>query len=455
MMRLIACFIICILPLTIQARDGVGDAIEQIITKTDPSLNIGIKITNLDKNKVVFAKNAARYFIPASTLKFIASVAFLEHFGKDYQFTSRVLKKGSSYYLDIHDPDFKTEDLAHLVKELAEYSGKKIKGNIYILNREFSVPPAMGDKTCSDITYCMGAPVTLVHINKNCSRLPVSAKRVGKKISVKPDEDFPYHIKNNTKTIPKGERDRLRVDVKNGQYIISGTLCMGRGKVEIGGVVSDNNLSNVKYHLKKQLAKAGIQLKGKILYKKTLPKGRLVSSVSKSLQDIVAIALKQSDNFIMDYLLAELATQNNQHEWRLAVSSLKKLVHEKLGVNLQNSVIKDVSGLSRSNLIAINQFDSLLKQIAKQPNFAEIKGFMAIPGEDGTLQERFNGMKKLYAKTGTLGNVSNIIGYFYDKNNELHSFAIFSNNFYGRRAKYRMLQEDIIRLVAGDNSFLE
>jgi hypothetical protein len=72
-----------------------------------------------------------------------------------------------------------------------------------------------------------------------------------------------------------------------------------------------------------------------------------------------------------------------------------------------------------------------LKSVSKKQNFETIKTLMVQPGKEGTLEKRFKDIPRLYAKTGTLSNVSNIIGYFYDKNNALHSFVIMANNFYG------------------------
>jgi D-alanyl-D-alanine carboxypeptidase/D-alanyl-D-alanine-endopeptidase (penicillin-binding protein 4) len=127
---IITLIIITLLPQIVGATDNIQGEMNQLIKQADPNLNIGIKITNLHQGKVIFEKNVDRYFIPASTLKFITIVAILEHFGTNYNFTSELLHKNQDYYLNIHDPDFGVEDLAYLVSELAKYSSKNIKGNI-------------------------------------------------------------------------------------------------------------------------------------------------------------------------------------------------------------------------------------------------------------------------------------------------------------------------------------
>ena len=164
---IITLIIITLLPQIVGATNNIPGKMDQLIKQADPDLNIGIKITNLNKGKVIFEKNADRYFIPASTLKFVTIVSALEHFDKNYNFTSDLLYKNQDYYLDIHDPDFGVDDLEYVVGELAKHSGKNIKGNIYIVDNKFSVPAIIRDKTISDSVYCYGAPVTLTHVNKN------------------------------------------------------------------------------------------------------------------------------------------------------------------------------------------------------------------------------------------------------------------------------------------------
>ncbi len=84
--------------------------------------------------------------------------------------------------------------------------------------------------------------------------------------------------------------------------------------------------------------------------------------------------------------------------------------------------------------------------MAKSDNFELVKSILACPSDDSTLRERFENFD-IYAKTGSLTGVSDLVGYFYDSKKELHSFVIMANNFYQNRPLYRKLEEDIIKLV--------
>ena len=447
MKKLIIFVLVSVTSVAVSTGNDIAANIEQKINQTDPNLNIGVKITNLDQNKVIFEKNVDRYFIPASTLKFITIVSLLEHFGPDYKFTSSILSAGKDYYLDIHDPDYNSSDLDSMTASIAKHSNKKIQGNIYIVDNEFTVPAMMRSKTYSDTIYCYGAPITKVHINKNCSTLKVDTAKVGQKIKIKVAGNFPYIVENNAVTIDKNMLDRLHTSIKDGKYVINGTLSTSTGQVVIGAVANDNFVQ-VRHHLQERLKAHGIDLQGKILYGKLPFRAKNIASISKSMKEIAAIAMKTSNNFITDYLLAEFAAQTRQIEWSRATESLKRLILKQFAVDMTKSVLKDGSGLSRLNLLTINQFDSFLKAVALKKDFAEIKSVMACPGEECTLRERFKNMPKFYAKTGKMSNVSSLVGYFYDKNNELHSFVIIANNFYGGITRYHKLEEEIIKLVA-------
>ncbi len=448
--NIILILVICFSSVCVLADDKIGQpkisqTINQMISETNPNANIGVKIVNLDKNKIVFEKNAERYFVPASTLKFITIFSMIEYFGEDYKFSSKISNKGKNYYLNIHNPDFKTEDLDKLVSELAKYSDKNIEGNIYIIDKEFTVPSSMRTNIVSDALYCYGAPITMVHINKNCSKLAVEPGKIGGEIVVHPNKNFPYEIVNNSKTIDKKILDRLHVSLHNNEFIIGGTLSVSNHRLKIAAVANDNFIP-VRLYLKAALKKHGVVLKGKILFGKRPTSTTEVAEISTSLKELSAIAMKKSDNFITDYLLAEFATKQKQNEWRRATESMKRLVGNKLGVSLNNSSINDGSGLSRLNLLTVNQFSNFLKAIYKKQDIELIKSIMACPGDDCTLDKRFKGLSGLYVKTGQLQNITNLVGYFYDANGELHSFVIMCNNYYGSRKPYHQLQEKIVRL---------
>ena len=141
---------VCIEPNQVSYNSKVTK-IKALIQKTDPHINIGIKIKNLDKNIIIYQQNIHRYFTFASGLKFITLITLLEELGKNYPFTSSISKLNDDYYLDIHDPEFCTQDLEQLILSLKSNNTNSIKGNFYIVNKDFLVTPLIPTKTVNDI----------------------------------------------------------------------------------------------------------------------------------------------------------------------------------------------------------------------------------------------------------------------------------------------------------------
>ena len=430
------------------------DKIKDLIKKTDPHINIGIKIKNLDTDTVVYQQNTHRYFTFASGLKFITLVTILEELGGDYKFDSAILKHNNDYYLDIHDPEFSTQDLENLILLLKNKNITTIKGNFYIGNKEFLLPALIRTKTVGDTVYCNSGPITRLHINKNCSMVDVLPTNIGKIVKVSNAESVPYKIQNNLITTPDSNIDLIYTSIDDNKYIISGTLNKSTKLLTIGAVTSDN-FNNVRLTLEHLLKKHNIKLNGKISVAKLPYNAEVIAMKNNYFFTIASNAMKKSDNFVTDYLLAEASTVNEgllnevgnrQMEWRDAGRLLKKLVQKHIGVDITSSLIEDGSGISRVNVLTVSQFDKILQAVSKKPNFPEILSMLAVPKGEGTLKDRYSENAKIYAKTGTLTGVVSLIGYFHNQKGELHSFVVVINNIYGNVAKFRKLEDDIIKL---------
>ena len=435
--------------------DSTSDQIENLITKTNPNINIGIKIKNLDKNTVLYQKNVDRYFTFASSLKFITLTTLLAELGGDYKFDSSILKLNDDYYLDIHDPEFTTQDLDNLILSLKTKDINIIKGNFYIVNKEFLLPPLIRTKSVSDTVYCNGGLITRLHINKNCSKANIAPTKIGQKVQVSDIEFVPYKIENTAITMPDTNIDMIYTSINDNKYMISGTLNKATGTITIGAVTNDN-FYHVRLILEHLLQKHNIKLSGKILPTKASDNAELIAVKNNYFLAIASHAMKKSDNFVTDYLLAEASSinarliheiGNRQMEWRDAGRLLKQLVKKHNGIDINASVIEDGSGISRINLLSVSQFDQILQAIAKKQNFSETLSMLATPREEGTLKERYSKNVKLYAKTGGLSGVVSIVGYFYNTKGELHSFVIVINNIYSDTNKFRKLADDIITLL--------
>lgn len=419
------------------------------IKNIDPNINIGIKIRNLATNKVIYQQNSDRYYNFASSLKLITIAGLHQYFGDNHHYISRILRAGPDYYLDINSPDFSYSDLDSLIASLKEKDPNEIAENFYIINSTFSLPPIIDSRMISDTKYCYGALITKVHINGNCVRLKISpSKKTKNKIAITHKELVPYNIINNAITIAKNYQDKITTNIQGNSFIINGTLSQGYKDLTITAVTNDN-LEHIKLMLQNILNKYNIQITGEILYGVKPDNYEEVTKITKDFEQIATIALKNSDNFITDYLLAEFGNKYGINDWAKAASLLKRYISEQFKIDLTDSVIVDGSGLSRYNMLTVEQFDKFLYSLYNHQNFQSVKSMMACPNKDGTLSERCHKLN-IFAKTGIMSGISSLVGYIYDKNNIAYSFVIVSNNYIGGKKKYAELEEKIIRAILAE-----
>jgi D-alanyl-D-alanine carboxypeptidase/D-alanyl-D-alanine-endopeptidase (penicillin-binding protein 4) len=89
-------------------------------------------------------------------------------------------------------------------------------------------------------------------------------------------------------------------------------------------------------------------------------------------------------------------------------------VLEAQGVNIEDLVISNSSGLARDTRISAHQLAEVLSAAWRSPYMPEFISSLSVAGLDGTTRRRFQGSPtegRMHLKTGRLDNVSGIAGY--------------------------------------------
>jgi D-alanyl-D-alanine carboxypeptidase/D-alanyl-D-alanine-endopeptidase (penicillin-binding protein 4) len=108
-----------------------------------------------------------------------------------------------------------------------------------------------------------------------------------------------------------------------------------------------------------------------------------------------------------------------------------------LGAKANWVSLDDGSGLSNKNRVASKAFTTVLAHVAARADGEQFIATLAEPGEDGTLQRRFKGLKvasHIHAKTGHISGVSTLSGYIEvpaPGKNRLFAFSILCNKYQG------------------------
>lgn len=158
---------------------------------------------------------------------------------------------------------------------------------------------------------------------------------------------------------------------------------------------------------------------------------QIFSSTSPTLKRIVDWTLTWSDNVLAERIARAAAFAAGNTRDYAGVSETFHALFEDLGINHQNLVVKDGSGLSRENRVTAQQISQLLMVIARNEKFAPLVDGLPIGGVTGTLTERFietapSAVGLVRAKTGTLNGTTNLAGYVESEDRE-YIFVIIAD----------------------------
>jgi D-alanyl-D-alanine carboxypeptidase/D-alanyl-D-alanine-endopeptidase (penicillin-binding protein 4) len=127
---------------------------------------------------------------------------------------------------------------------------------------------------------------------------------------------------------------------------------------------------------------------------------------------------------------------------------------EHAGVDKDDYVFFDGSGLSGHDLVAPRATVRLLQFASTQPWFADWKRTLPVGGEDGSLVERFPKAPlkdHVFAKTGTLSEARALSGYLDCASGKTVIFSIMDSAHTPRSNADREAMDKIVGLIAAAN----
>ena len=161
----------------------------------------------------------------------------------------------------------------------------------------------------------------------------------------------------------------------------------------------------------------------------TTPGSTTLASVqSPSIATLVSLTNTPSDNFFAEMLLKDLGARfGGAGTTAAGAAVVRAQMAKSFGIHPR---LNDGSGLSRYDLTTPVQVVTLLRDMAGNPQFT---GSLAVAGETGTLQDEMRGtyaQGRCRGKTGTLHDVSNVVGYCSAQDGHTLAFAFLMNGVY-------------------------
>ena len=362
----------------------------------------GAYVVDLTAGQTLYAHNANTGRLPASVEKLYTTTTALQRFGAGGTLTTAVLGQG-------------------------QMEGTTYVGTLYLRGG--------GDPTFGAASFDTGNYGTGATIQQLVSHLVAATGMTAFKGNVVADESVfdsdrgTPATNNRPSTEVEGELSGLAFD--RGWYNLSGTVLDTHPALDAG------------LELLSTLKAAGVRLPGKprVAAGHTPATAASLATVpSPPMATLLALTLTPSDNFFAEMLLKDIGARfGGGGTTARGAAVVRSQIARDFGIHPR---FNDGSGLSRYDLTSPAQVMTLLRGMAGNATFTHA---LAVAGETGTLQHEMVGtyaQARCRGKTGTLSNVSNLVGYCTARNGHTLAYALMMSSInpdYAHPIQNRML----------------
>lgn len=435
--------------------------IDSLINEKLPHASIGILIKDPETDQTIYSKNSELMLSPASGIKLFTATAALYHLKPNYRFLTTLSKKNQDYYIGFSgSPSLTIDNLNTLLMNLVKRGERTIEGNIVVDASRFKAPYYAGGVSYDDLGWYFTAPDTTVILNENAMTYEFStAKKLGGRVRVKPAlPNQSLHLINQLTTVSPEEAKNhcnLNIEIKpNNTLRLYGCMAKSNEPKKFQLAVPDPILL-AKQIIMGFLKKNMISMKGQIL-RGRIPTGtKLIASLhSSELNHLITHMLQESDNLYASSLTKQLAySLTSEGTNKQGAFAIKKILAEHTHLDMNQIDLYDGIG-TRYNLVTPQQMVTLLTDIYHDESmYPIIKQSLPVSGVAGTLKDRFKKTKlekKVYAKTGTMHDISSLSGYLVDRNNKTLVFSIIINGINKPIHIAKELEDKILLSLVGE-----
>lgn len=432
---------------------------------------VGISVRDASSGKLLYEHMGDVRLRPASNMKLLTSVAAMSVLSNDYTFKTEVLTTGPMRAKTLHgnlilkgkgDPTLLPADFDNFAKKVKMGGIKVIDGDIIGDDTWYDDVRLSPDMIWTDEDWYYGAQISALTASPNEDYdagsviVEVIPSRPGKKPFVKITPETNYVIvKNIAITSEFGVEEDLTLSREHGEntIIVEGTIPSGSPVVKEWMAVWEPT-GYAQDLFEESLNKFGITWTGR-LKTGTAPKNveLLFTHESKPLSELFKPLMKLSNNTIAEILVKEMGrVVHGEGSWE---KGLKVVEQElcRLGIDADNLVIRDGSGISHADLVPPNVISKLLYKVQSERWFKTYLDALPVAGAaerlvGGTMRERLEGMN-VKAKTGTIFDVSTLSGYVRTKSGRELIFSIMLNNLLDE-ADGPQIEDKLVEIIANE-----
>ena len=440
----------------------------------------GILIVDPEKHDTLYAHNSAKLFIPASNQKLVSSSVMLEQLGPEFRFRTTfaahgaiangtlngdlaVIGRGDPTMSDRMMQGDAMNAMRAIADSLVQRGIRRITGNVVALGDAMPGPVAGAAWPWDGLDGASFAGVDELLFNEGLSILRVRAgMNVGDPpvVETRPAKTFPTIrvtattvARDTTMALGAGRGGRggraARVsafhDTLTSAVVVRGQIALG-DSATIAFPQHDPNTAFVAA-LTEALGERGIAVDRQATQWTQTPQvDSLFTVLSVPLREIMPAIMKPSQNQIAEVFLRTLGLERTGVG---TADSGRRVVERQFAewqIPPDAFVVRDGSGLSRSDLISPEAIVSILEVMRHSPNFQVFYDALPIAGVDGTIRTRMRdtpAQGNLHAKTGTLSMVRSLSGYVHTADGRLLEFSMLCNNWTTPQAAVDRVQDAI------------
>lgn len=194
-----------------------------------------------------------------------------------------------------------------------------------------------------------------------------------------------------------------------------------------------------------KLKSAGISVSEKKANVDNNKKATIYTHRSPQLRHVGRDLMKRSDNLFAEGVLRAIEPGKSRSE---CIKTEKKFWKDN-GMSMDNTMVSDGSGLTRSNRVSARFLGDMLTWMIKSPNAQDYIEYFPVAGIDGTLKSFLakSPLKgRLALKTGSMASVQAYAGYKLDaQGHPTHVVVIMVNGFFcGRTALRKQIEKFLL-----------
>lgn len=472
-----------------QSPDTLAARIQAVVDRpVFARANFGIEFYDLATGKVVYAMNAGKLFVPASTTKTLTEGTLLAKLGADYRFHTRVYRtgpvdkkgrlKGDLILVASGDPNlsnriqpdgtlaFVDEDHSYqgpavpgdpltvvkrLARDIHDKGIRRIDGRVLIDTTLFPDGPKEGG---TDVV------MSSIMVNDNVIDLVIGpGAKTGDPVSLAQSPETSYiRFVNHVTTAAAGSKPAFDDPVftvnADGTVVVTlrGALPAGLAP-EAASVAVPSPTLFAQTVLREALVATGIELKGGLAVVQPdfapvtrfyTAENQLAEHVSLPLAEEIKVTLKVSQNLhagMGPYLAGALVAKDVASPLRAGFAVERAFLTE-AGLDMTGVAQGDGAGGDWADLFSPDFMCRYMAYWTTRPDFDYFFKALPVLGKDGTLakiQKESPGAGHVFAKTGTFGsedrlnarvmmNGKGLVGYVHTASGRKLAFAAYVNH---------------------------